>query len=216
MYRGDGSMRQTGSRRERGATDGTDTGTGTAAGELLRRAVGYALGCAQFVTPALLHRPTPCAKWDLEALLAHADDSLAALHEGFDGGSIAVLPGPRPLPDDPAAAFRSRAARLLGAWTAAGPPHRLIAVADSPLTAEAVALTGALDLAVHGWDIARAVRQTDRPVPTGLAEALLPVSRHLVPYPEARPPLFAPEVPVGPESPPGDRLVAFLGRAPDW
>ncbi|GAA2059814.1 maleylpyruvate isomerase family mycothiol-dependent enzyme [Streptomyces albiaxialis] len=212
MYRGDGSMRQTGSRRERGATDETPP-----AGELLRQAVGYALGCAQFVTPALLHRPTPCAAWDLGTLLAHADDSLAALHEGFAGGSVAVAPGPRPRPADPAAAFRVRASRLLGSWTATGgPPHRVIAIADSPLTAEALALTGALDLTVHGWDIARAVRHTDRPVPPGLAEALLPVSRHLVPYPEVRPPLFAPEIPAPPEAGPGDRLVAFLGRDPDW
>ena len=213
MYRGDESVRE---------TDGTQEpresarNTSHAPGELLRRAVGYALGCAQFVTPALLHRPTPCARWDLGALLTHADDSLVALHEGFDGGEIAVAPGPRPRPADPAAAFRVRAARLLGTWTAAGPAGRLIGIAGSPLTAEAVALTGALDLAVHGWDIARALRRTDRPVPGDLAAALLPIARQLIPYPAARAPLFDPEIRVPTHSPPGDHLVAFLGRAPDW
>lgn len=228
MYRGDKSVRQTdGTQETRESQESQESqesretresarNTSHAPGELLRQAVGYALGCAQFVTPALLHRPTPCARWDLGALLTHAEDSLVALHEGFDGGAIAVVPGPRPRPADPAAAFRVRAARLLGTWTAAGPEHRLIGIAGSPLTAEAVALTGALDLTVHGWDVARALRRTDRPVPDDLAAALLPVARQLIPYPAARAPLFDPEIRVSAHSPPGDRLVAFLGRAPDW
>ncbi|NGO70930.1 TIGR03086 family metal-binding protein [Streptomyces boncukensis] len=190
------------------------------AGELLERAVGYALGTARLVTPQALGRPTPCAAWDLGSLMAHLDDSLAALHEGFDVGTIALAPaGPAPPGSpggdgDPGAAFRRRAARLLGAWAAAGPADRLIAIADAPLTAEAVSLTGALELAVHGWDIARATGQRDRPVPDPLARELLPVAHQLVPHPGTRHPLFAPEIRLPPGAPPGDRLVAFLGRDP--
>ena len=87
MDRGDGPAL----RAQDGAHD-----TGEAAG-LLERAVGYALGAAQSVTPALLGRPTPCAAWDLGRLMAHLDDSLAALHEGITEGAVAL--GPRTAPD---------------------------------------------------------------------------------------------------------------------
>ncbi|MBO8189355.1 TIGR03086 family protein [Streptomyces sp. DW4-2] len=187
---------------------------------MLRHAVGYALGTAQPVTPALLHRPTPCTEWDLGGLMAHLDDSLAALHEGFAQGTVALHPPPVPEAaggrrgPDPAAAFRRRAARLLGAWAAARQSRRPIVVADAPLTATALALTGAVELAVHGWDIARATGRADRAIPAPLAARLLPVARQLVPHEGARRPLFAPRVPVAPNAPPGDRLLGFLGRDP--
>lgn len=122
-------------------------------------------------------------------------------------------PAPNAGPD-PAALFRRRAARLLGAWAAAGPGHRLITVAGSPLTAVALALTGAVELAVHGWDITRATGEHGRPLPTALFVELLPVARQLVPPDGARAPLFAPEVPLPPGAPPDARLLAFLGRVP--
>ncbi|MGI5352822.1 TIGR03086 family metal-binding protein [Streptomyces sp. CA-250714] len=209
-----------------GTRDGGGTRDSTAhAAELLRHAVGYALGTAQCVTPALLHLPTPCTEWDLGGLMAHVDDSLAALHEGIAEGSVALYPERAPecadgtgqaADADPAAAFRLRAARLLGAWTAAGPGRRLIVVADAPLTATALALTGAVEMAVHGWDIARATGGADRAIPAPLAARLLPVARQLVPHEGARHPLFAPEVPIAPGAPPGDRLLALLGRDPAY
>ncbi len=254
MYRGDGDgdggiRAQDGAHRTTGACARDTTGgrahdttggrapTRTAeaeAAELLRRAVGYALGAAQSVTPALLGRPTPCAAWNLGRLMAHVDDSLAALHEGITDGVVALRPREGPhrrdsapgveaaadagaetgTEADPAALFRRRAARLLGAWAAAGSGHRLIAVADSPLTAVALGLTGAVELAVHGWDITRATGEHDRPLPAALAADLLPVAHQLVPYEGARPPLFAPEVPLPPGAPPDARLLAFLGRVP--
>jgi uncharacterized protein (TIGR03086 family) len=234
MYRGeangdDGGIRGQDGTHEPTAARAHETGGGRApartaeAAELLERAVGYALGAARSVTPALLRRPTPCAAWDLGRLMAHVDDSLAALHEGITDGVVVLQPrkelgqgdtAPGAETADPAALFRRRAAGLLGAWAAAGSGHRLIAVADSPLTAVALALTGAVELAVHGWDITRATGEHDRPLPAALAADLLPVAHQLVPYEGARAPLFAPEVPLPPGAPPDARLLAFLGRVP--
>ncbi|HZD37555.1 MAG TPA: maleylpyruvate isomerase N-terminal domain-containing protein, partial [Actinomycetes bacterium] len=93
--------------------------------ELLERAIGYALGAVQGVTPALLAAPTPCRDWDLRGLLHHADDSLAALLEGLGGHAVRPAPpaGPGTAWDrrtglafddgvDPARRFRGRAQRL--------------------------------------------------------------------------------------------------------
>lgn len=185
---------------------------------LLERALGYALCAVRPVTPGSLPRPTPCHRWDLRALLWHTTDSLAALHEGIDHGYVGPVRVAAALPAgtgaDPAAAFRSRASRLLGACAASGSQaDRRIAIAGLPLTAAALARTGALEIAVHGWDIACATG-VRRPVPAALALALLRTARQLVPCTADRSPLFGPPLTVPAEADPSDRLVAFLGRDP--
>ena len=71
---------------------------------------------------------------------------------------------------------------------------------------------GAVEVVVHGWGVGRACGQ-DRPIPSGLAEDLLP----LVPLSVGnadRPARFGPVVTASPLAPAGDQLVAFLGRDP--
>ncbi len=92
--------------------------------------------------------------------------------------------------------------------------HVEISVADLELTSDVVAATGAVEVAVHGWDVSRACRQ-DRPVPPALAGDLLELCLLLVGAAD-RPTRFAAPVPVPPRASPSDRLVAFLGRQPWW
>jgi uncharacterized protein (TIGR03086 family) len=177
---------------------------------LLERAVGYALGCLDLADGTDLAARTPCADWDLAALLAHLDDSLLALHEAAATGRVFAEPG-APTAADPVALLRDRATRLVGAW-AAPLPRREIALGDLDLAAALVTATGALEVAVHGWDVARACG-VDRPVPAPLAVELLPLTRLFVTAAD-RPDRFAPAVAAPSGAAPGDRLVAFLGRRP--
>ena len=183
--------------------------------ELLESALGYALAGARMVTPQLLSRPTPCVGWDLETLLDHVSDSIEVLHEviataGADTGTAPPgHPGPEP---DPAVRLRGQAARLLGACAGAGPAERRVAIGDRQLTASMVAVTAAIEISVHGWDISVACG-AGRPVPPGLAAVLL-ASAPLLITPETRPGLFADPVRLPGPACPGDRLVAFLGRHP--
>src|SRR4051812_3508278 len=89
---------------------------------LLERAVGYTLGALRLVTPDSLANPTPCTAWDLRDLLAHMNDSLAAVQEAADLGDVllegrALRPDPRV---DPVGALRDRACGMIGAWTKQG------------------------------------------------------------------------------------------------
>jgi uncharacterized protein (TIGR03086 family) len=187
--------------------------TGDAGVALLERAINYALGTVAAVTPESMTRPTPCGDWDLGMLLRHLNESLAALHEGIAAGRIALGPAAdRGEVSDPAQAFRDLACRLLGAWAGTGSPDRAIAVADCPLTTNVVAGVGAIEIAVHGWDISRACGHR-RPVPHALAADLLPICPLLV-TDDARPTLFAAPVAVPRSAGPSDRLVSFLGRDP--
>ena len=178
----------------------------------LKRAVSYALAVAGAVTPPLLPRPTPCRGWDLHMLLLHAADSVAALTEGIDRGYIGLGPaaGPRG-PDDPAQDFRDRARWLLGACLG-GQGRAVVSIGGCPMAASVMAAAGALEIAVHGWDISQACGQC-QPIPPRLASELLEVAPLLVTAAD-RYPLFAAPVSVPATAVPSDRLAAFLGRSP--
>lgn len=178
---------------------------------LLERSVGYALGVLSRVTPGDLSRPTPCAEWDLRALLAHLGDSLAALNEAADTGHIALAPHAAYSIADPVTGVRDRARRLLGAW--AGVREReLVTVGDLPLATAIVTCTGALELAVHGWDIGHACGLR-MPIPDALAEELLEIGPMFVSAAD-RPARFAVPAPAPAGAEAGEQLLAFLGREP--
>jgi len=187
----------------------------TRAVALLERAVDYGLESLTTVTAATLTRPTPCGEWDQEALLCHVNESLAALAEG-PGGCIA-LTGPVAHCGPPArraqeltGAMRDSARRLLDGWHSATADASL-RIGPAPLAPGTVALTGAVEIAVHGWDIAESCGH-HRPIPVRLALDLLRLAPLLVDT--GRRPLFAPPVRVPPLASPSDRLVGFLGRNP--
>ncbi|MFI0454308.1 TIGR03086 family metal-binding protein [Actinomadura sp. 6N118] len=183
---------------------------------LLEGAIGFALEAVEDVTTAALARPTPCRGWNLRMLFLHVNDSLDALCEGIDRGTVMLFPDGEPdVPDtDLVAAFQDRARRLLAAWTGDGGPGHVVTVAGCPMRAGAMASTGAMEIAVHGWDVSRACGK-DRPIPPELARHLLRVAP-MVARDDVRHGLFAPPVAVPPEASPSDRLVGFLGRDPGW
>jgi uncharacterized protein (TIGR03086 family) len=182
---------------------------------LLERAMGYTLGTLQLVTPGAMANPTPCREWDLGALLLHMNDSLVALHEAIAVGHVGLDPATGVDDSDPAVdpvrALRNRACHMIGAWANAREASD-ISIVDRTLTSSIVAATGAVEVAVHGWDVAQACGH-DRPVPPILAEELLELCPLLVGAAD-RPARFAVPVNVPPLASPSDRLVAFLGRRP--
>lgn len=183
---------------------------------ILERSIGFLLTAVQPVTRPMLAHPTPCAAWDLNMLLLHVGDSLAAVHEGLAAGRVGIRPVAVDASGDPVSVLRVRAVRVLRHTMASSGCHDrgagTAAIGDLRLPVEAVAGAGALEAAVHGWDIAQATGER-RPLPPDLAADLLDVSRTLTP-PCGRRPLFGEPVDPGPHASPGDRLVAFLGRRP--
>jgi len=212
---------------------------GPGAGGLLAAALEYALRAAAPAGPGLLARPTPCRGWDLSMLLRHVAESLGVLQEGLTSRRIALHPGPEDTAviADPLTAFRARAARLLatsraqdgapghgadgperhghpvnGLCRAAALTHGVILIGGHWLPRDIAAGAGALEVAMHGWDIALACGQPE-PIPVPLAARLLQLSPLLVPA-AGRAPLFAEPVPIPAAAGPSDQLAAFLGRVP--
>jgi uncharacterized protein (TIGR03086 family) len=177
---------------------------------VLERAIAYLLGSLASVTPGMLDRPTPCHYWDLHDLLEHLRDSLIALQEAVSAGRVSCTPATGAYGGDTIVLeVRDRAVRLLGAWanTAGAAPVR---VADAPVSVPLIAGAGAIEVTVHGWDVAEACGRP-RPIPDELADELLDLSVLLVRTTD-RPGRFGRPVPVAADARPGDRLLAYLGR----
>lgn len=177
--------------------------------ELLDRAIGYTRGCLAQVTPESLGRPTPCTQWSLMDLLVHMDDSLAALGEAAQSSSLSLAPAPGPADGRTLlASIRQRACSLVSQWIPPG--AATLQLGPAGLARETLGAVGALEIALHGWDVATSLG-LDRPIPPTLAMDLWPWARDHI-TDEDRPVRFAvpPEVP--PWAPPQTLLLAHSGR----
>ena len=187
---------------------------------LLAGAIGYTLGVCALVRPGEMALPTPCADWDLGMLLGHLSDSMADLETVIRTGHLDLERPPDHVVGDPVETLRDRAAELLCAVYGYGGPGRFVAVGGLPVPADLVACTGAVEIAVHGWDVSAALVRAScggascggvRPIPAALATRLLRLGPLLV---VGREGLFAVPVDVPAQASPGDRLVGYLGRCP--
>jgi uncharacterized protein (TIGR03086 family) len=173
------------------------------------------------VAPDDLDRPTPCAGWDLRALLAH----MTVQHRGFAaaaadrGADLAIWQPADSL--DPVADYRAAAAEVLTAFSAPDVLDRDFALPEIP---RAPSFPGRVavgfhlvDYVVHGWDVARTLGRPYSPAAEVVA-ATLPIAR-AVPDGAARlasGAAFAPGLAVADGVPPLDEILLRLGRDPNW
>jgi uncharacterized protein (TIGR03086 family) len=191
--------------------------------ELLAGAISYLLGVCAPIGPGEMTLPTPCPDWDLARLLGHLCESMTDLETALRTGQLDLEGPPGRAGDDPVEALRDRAAQLLCAGYCYGGPERFVAVGGLPMPAGLVACTGAVEIAVHGWDVSAARARAGRgraggegdvqetPIPAEIAARMLRLSPLLV---AGREGLFAVPVEVPAQASPGDRLVGYLGRYP--
>jgi uncharacterized protein (TIGR03086 family) len=183
----------------------------------LQRACASTDRIIEGVTPEHYDLATPCAEWNTRALLNHVLGTLA-LGAGLLGDAqptVNMVPGGLPDGDlvgsDPAKAYRVGVDELL----AAAGGNALTRAHATPLgDMPGVVLGGftTLDIAVHGWDLARATgQQVD--LDDDLADEVLAFARQTI-TDTTRAPRIGAEIAAGPGASATDRLVAFLGRHP--
>lgn len=181
----------------------------TAPVALLGQAIEFTCGALRAADRASPELPTPCRGWTLGDLLDHMADGMDAFTEASNG-LVAVTAAPRTgiaLLD-----VRTKARALLLAWQQA--PTEAVRIADARLSSDVFLHAAALEVAVHGWDVAATLAdrgQSPAPIPEHLAEDLMPAA-HLLLTSADRVGRFAPPVPVETDAPAGVRLLALLGR----
>ena len=177
-------------------------------------------GLVSAVGSGPLDAPTPCAGFDLRDLLGHILGGCARwalVGEGGDG--LAIDPMVQGVPEQGwSAAYEAASARVARAWAADARMEAAVAVPWGTAPGR-VALTGyVMETATHAWDLARVLgRDAAAPLDQELAEFLLGFATRVVPADRSGGPApFGPVRPVAADAAPYDRLVAWLGREPDW
>jgi uncharacterized protein (TIGR03086 family) len=180
-----------------------------AAAQLVERVAG--------VPATAWDRPTPCAEWDLRALLQHVVNELRWIPPLLDGATVAEV-GDRfdgdLLGDDPAGATTD-AARDAVAAVGVVDPERTVHLSYGDVTAAYYLNQVGLDVFVHTWDLARATGQ-DGAVPDALVDG---ATAAFHPDEEAAwrgYGVIAEPVPTSDRASALDRLIARTGRDPAW
>ncbi|MGW0178820.1 TIGR03086 family metal-binding protein [Nocardia sp. NPDC003345] len=158
--------------------------------------------------------PTPCAEFDVRALLEHLSchpAKIAATAHGDDPRQLpshAAIDASRPGED-----YLKRAVSALDQWADD-------ALLTRPVTAPWGAAPGGLALGgylmetvAHGWDLAVATGQPAEADPALVAKAQAVADRALSDAFRGPRSPFGPRVEPRPEAGPTDRLAAFLGRS---
>ena len=163
--------------------------------------------------------PTPCAEWDVRALLSHVIGTLWLTEALFTGQAPRYPMAPGGLPatdpggDDPVAAYAEASAAALAAAGAGDALSRMHVTPLGEMPGPLLAGFTILDIAVHGWDLARATGQP-ADLDGRLAAHVLAFAQQTLASPEMRGPRIGPARPVADDAPVTQRLAAFLGRQP--
>ncbi|MEU4802872.1 TIGR03086 family metal-binding protein [Actinosynnema sp. NPDC023587] len=183
--------------------------------ELHRRSLAAIRPIVAGIRPADLDRPTPCAGWDLKALLAH----MIGQDHGFAAAASADVGEDAFRPRAPSTRAHEAGLAAVTAAFAAADPDRPVPLAEFegrrfPL--RAVVGFHLIDTLVHGWDVAVALGDRtdydDELVTAALQQAELVPDGPLRTVPGAA---FAPVLPVAADSTGWNRVLALLGRDPD-
>ncbi len=169
---------------------------------------------------------TPCVGWNLADLLAH----MTVQHRGFaaaargDGNDEAVWQidsVAAAVAADPAGAYAEAAAEVLDAFVGADVLDGEFALPEfgpGAMFPAAMAIGfHYVDYVVHGWDVARTLGQSFE-LPSDVVAAALPLAL-VVPDGDFRTMDNAPFGPAIPSTDPAgdlDRILAYLGRSPQW
>ena len=185
-------------------------------------AVRASMALVERVGPEDLERPTPCAGWDLTALVAH----MTAQHRGFAasaGGHGASLDEwrVRPLDGSFAADYAEAGEQVIAAFAADDVLERRFALPEFGVGVRVPGRQAVsfhfIDYVVHGWDVARSLALPFA-LPAQLLRAALAVAEAIPDDDRRLAPgaAFAPRLPTSDDRDPLERILALVGRSPSW
>jgi uncharacterized protein (TIGR03086 family) len=177
---------------------------------LLDRARDHALPVITSISDEDLTKPTPCADYDVRALLDHL------LHVVVEFQKLAVKQDAdfshTPSYPDWRAQFPAETAKLVEAWGRPGADEGI--AGNMQLPARTVGGLALLDLTIHAWDLAQATGQRFEPDAEVFAEVSDLVTQMGPTAIEWK--VFKEPVEPPADASPMERLLARTGRDPRW
>ncbi|MGW6425769.1 TIGR03086 family metal-binding protein [Nocardia sp. NPDC055053] len=174
---------------------------------------------AESAATAPLTVETPCAGWDLRALLEHMSTQNRGFAAAVRGeGDPAVWEVRRAA--DPVGDFLRSADEIVAAFAEPGALTRTLALPEIPpgrFPAATALGFHLIDSVVHAWDVARSVGSSVD-LDSDLAPAALRIAEAVPTGASRQRPgaAFAPALEMPDESATLDRILRVLGRSPDW
>jgi uncharacterized protein (TIGR03086 family) len=156
---------------------------------------------------------TPCTEWNVRALVNHltseiawippllAQKTIAEIGDSLDGDLLG---------DDPKASWARRADEAQAAVAEDGALDRTVHISRGDVPGAEYVFEVVADLAVHGWDLARAIG-ADETIDPDLLDVIEPYYGPLVEMYKAYG-AFGPELEAPPDANRQTKLLALLGR----
>lgn len=158
--------------------------------------------------------PTPCPGWDVEQLIIHVIGALTMYRDvGINGEVDPALFTRDLVAGDAGTSFNAAGAAAVAAWSLPGKVEGTAKLPFGEFPAAFALQLPAMEMVVHGWDLAKATGQHVEWRPDLIADTLS-FGESTFTDPAFRGNHFAPPVEVGPDADDVTRLVAFLGRQP--
>ena len=180
--------------------------------ETFTRAIDQTGRIVAAVKPDQLGDPTPCADWDVRALLNHTIGGVYMFDDAAQGNELDIARFEQDMVgSDPADSYEQGAVKLKKTVQQSG-------VLDGQWTMPFGATPGQIAIGIatvetiqHGWDVAKATGQKAEFDPE-VMEAAMAAAQLFPPDIVRQPGVFGTENECASDAPLEDRLAAFLGR----
>jgi uncharacterized protein (TIGR03086 family) len=172
---------------------------------LVDAAMAPTIAIVHRIGPDQLTNATPCAEFDVQALLDH----LMAHGPRLEAAARKLKTAP-----DPAPTLERQLARIADEWREPDAWVGEASMGGDPMPAALLGGMMLVEVIVHGWDLAMATGQ-----PAEWSEVVLGfVHDEIAKTAEMGQEmgLYGPPVPVPDDAPLLDRTIALTGRSPDW
>ena len=156
------------------------------------------------VEPDQTAKPTPCADWDVAALLDHMVKAQAGMAGTVSGGQVAMS-------ESPLESFDTSVPTMLKAVTAPEGRVKKVQGRQGEVPAAQLLSSACMDLVVHTWDLANATGQ-DTPLDPGVVEFILPIVEGIAARGASQ--AFSAPVDVPVSASQQDKVIALTGRQP--
>ena len=183
--------------------------------ETLERAFAVAKDVLRGVRRDQLDQPTPCASWDVRALINHLVGGSFFFAAATEAGEApANAESPDLAGGDFVASYEDGTKQAVAAFAAPGALGKIIKLPFGEFPGAAFMGIATLDTFTHAWDLAKATGQSTDLDPA-LASQLLEQAKMAISdgFRGAEPMPFGPKQDAGDDATAADRVAAFLGRS---